>query len=72
MYKEPLALVSQLLEEKRGPCFVCSETLELPLGPRHERQVDVSQQWVERRRRISSVVPNPSPQERIELLGDVA
>ncbi len=43
MYEEPLALVSQLLEEKRGPCFVCSETLELPLGASHERQVDVPQ-----------------------------
>jgi hypothetical protein len=72
MYEKLLALVSQLLEEKRGPGLVCSETLELPLDPRHERQVDVSQQRVERRRRISSVIPNPSPQERIELLGDVA
>jgi hypothetical protein len=47
------------------------KALELSHHPGYERLIDVSQQGVQRRWGVSSVVLDPTPQEWIELLGDV-
>src|SRR5271166_739584 len=47
------------------------EALELPHHPSQQRLVDISEHGGQRRRRVSPIVFNPPPQERVEPVGDV-
>ena len=59
------------LEKLARPDLMVFKALELSHRPGYERLIDVPQQGVQRRWGISSVVLDPTPKERIELLGDV-
>jgi hypothetical protein len=59
------------LEKLARPDLMVFKALELSHRPGYERPVDVPQQGVQRRWGVSSVVLDPTPQEWIELLGDV-
>jgi len=59
------------LEKLARPDLMVFKALELSHRPGYERPVDVPQQGVQRRGGVSSVVLDPTPQEWIELLGDV-
>ena len=47
------------------------KALELTHRPCQKRQIDVSQQRSQRRWRVSPVIRDPTPKQRIELLGNV-
>jgi hypothetical protein len=47
------------------------KALELSLRPSYERLIEVPQQGLQRRWGVSPVVLNPTPQEWIELAGNV-
>ena len=51
--------------------LVSCKALELPHHPGPKRLIDVSEQGIQSRWRVSSVVFDPPPQERIDLPGDV-
>ena len=64
-------LASKLDQKLTRTHLVTDKAFELPHRPCHQRQIDVTQQWVQRRRSASPVVFDPPPKERIEQLGDV-
>src|SRR5437773_3729850 len=59
------------LEKATRPDLLSLKALELTHRPCQKRQIDLSQQRTQRRWRVSPVVRNPTPKQRIELLGNV-
>jgi hypothetical protein len=59
-------IASEFLQKPAGTDLVVCKALELSHHPRHERQIDVTQQWVRRRGSVPPVVIDPTPEERVE------
>lgn len=70
MHKEMRALPGQFLQELARADLVGSKALELPQRPGQQRLIDVPEQGSERRWRVSPIVIDPPPKERIETIGD--
>jgi transposase len=60
MNKEIRVIASEFLEKLARADLVVCKAFELSHRPRHERQIDVTQQWVQRRGSESPVVIEPS------------
>jgi hypothetical protein len=71
MYKEVHAFRRKPLEELTRSDFVTFKALEFTHRPCHERLIDVLQHGIQRRGGIAPMLRNPSPEERIDLPGDV-
>ena len=71
MHEEIPPVGSKTLEKAARPDPMSLKALELAHRPSQKRLIDVSQQGGQRRWRVSPVVGNPAPKERIDPPGDV-
>jgi hypothetical protein len=72
MNEEMRVIAGEFLQKLARTDLVVDKAFELPHRPRHKRLIDVSQQWVQRRRSVSSVVLDPASEERIDPLGNIS
>ena len=71
MSKKIRTLLGEPFKEPARSALMGFKALELPHGPGHERQIDVSKHRIQRRWCESPIVRDPPPKKRIEQLGDV-
>ncbi len=70
MYEEIPPSSGKLPQELRSPSFVESKALVLSHDPGLELPIDIVSQREQGRTAETSMVGNPSPEERIDLFGD--
>ena len=71
MYEQAGAGLDQPFQETGSRDLARRKALELPHHPPPKRQVDVAEHGFQLPDRVSAIVPDPAPEERIELFGDV-
>ena len=71
MYKQIRMFPSHSFEKATGAGLLCGKAFELPHHPGAKCQIDISNHGIKRRRRVSPIVCDPPPKERIDLPGDV-